>query len=108
MILRTFLLGFTLLSTACTSMVIGGGQTAGVHDQHDGRTLQQVDEDANITQDVRRVLSDYSTIDVDTSNGIVTLQGTVRSQGEITRIINQVYLIEGVQRVESYLRVSTP
>ena len=108
MILRTILLSFTLLSTACSSMVIGGGQTAGVHDQYDGRTLQQVNEDANITQDVRRVLSDYSTIDVNTSNGIVTLQGTVRSQGEITRIINQVYLIEGVQRVESYLRVSTP
>ena len=79
-----------------------------MHDQHDGRTLQQVSDDANITQDVQRTLSNYSTIDVDTSNGIVTLQGTVRSRDEITRIINQVYIIDGVQRVESYLRVSTP
>ena len=89
-------------------MVIGGGQTAGVHDQHDSRTLEQVNEDANITQDVRRLLGDYRTIDVDTSNGIVTLQGTVSSRDDLTRIINQVYLVDGVQRVESYLRVSTP
>ena len=108
MLLRVLLLSFTLVATACTSMVIGGGQTSGVHDQHDGRSLEQVDADANITQAVQRVLRHYKNIHVDTTNGIVTLTGTVASQYDIHRAINQAYQIDGVKRVESYLRVSSP
>jgi len=89
-------------------MVIGGGQTGGVHDQHDDRTLQQVSEDANITQRVQHILGNQTPIDVYTLNGVVTLQGTVTSQREIQRIISQVYQVDGVQRVESYLLVKTP
>jgi osmotically-inducible protein OsmY len=108
MILRILLLSFTLVATACTSMVIGGGQTGGVHDQHDNRTLQQVSEDADITQDVRSVLGSNSPITVSTVNGIVTLQGQVSSQREIPRIISKVYQVDGVQRVDSRLLVSSP
>lgn len=106
--LRLFFLSLSLFLTACTSMVIGGGQASDVYDQHDDRTLQQVSKDTYITQAVQRILSNYTTIDVDTANGIVTLQGKVNSRDEITQIINQVYLIDGVQRVESYLLVSPP
>jgi len=106
--LRILLLGFTLLSTACTSMVIGGGQSSGVYHQQDGRSLQQVSEDANITQRVQHILENHTQIDVDTSNGIVTLQGTATSQREVQRIISQVYRVDGVQRVESQLVVSSP
>ncbi|NNF95715.1 MAG: BON domain-containing protein [Halobacteria archaeon] len=108
MIRRILLLSFTLLATACTSMVIGGGQTSGVHDQHDSRSLQQVSEDANITQRIQRILENHTLVDVDTSNGIVTLQGTVTSQREVQRIISQVYRLDGVQRVDSQLVVSSP
>lgn len=89
-------------------MVLGGGQTGGVHDQHDGRTLQQVSEDADITQRVQGILENNKLVDVYTFNGIVTLQGTVSSQREVQRIINQVYRIDGVQRVKSHLLVSSP
>lgn len=106
--LRLLFLSLSLFLTACTSMVIGGGQASGVYNQHDDRTLQQVSKDTNITQAVQRILNNYTTIDVDTANGIVTLQGKVNSRDEITQIINQVYLIDGVQRVESYLVVSPP
>ena len=106
--LRILLLGFTLLSTACTSMVIGGGQSSGAYHQQDGRSLQQVSQDANITQRVQRALSNYSKIDVYTANGSVTLQGTVASQREKQRIISQVYRIEGVQHFDSQLVVSSP
>lgn len=108
MTLRIFMLSFSLLATACTSMVTGGGQTSGVHDRHDGRSLQQVSEDANITQSVQRILENHSLVDVDTANGIVTLLGTVTSQRELQRIISQVYQVEGVQRVESQLVVDSP
>ena len=108
MLLRTLILSFSLIATACTSMVIGGGQTAGEYEQHDGRTLEQIESDANITQAAQRVLRHYKAVDVNTANGIVTLQGSVASEYDIHRVINQVYKIDGVKRVESYLRVSTP
>ncbi len=88
-------------------MVIGGGQTPGQYDQHDGRTLEQVSRDANITQQAQKLLSRYKTINIDTNNGVVILQGTAKSNYEVTSIINQIYMIEGVQKVESYLRVRT-
>ena len=108
MFLRSLLLGFCVIATACTSMVIGGGQTAGEHAQNDSRTLEQVEADADITQAAQQVLRHYKTVNVDTANGVVTLHGTVASQYDVHRVINQVYKIDGVKRVESYLRVKTP
>jgi osmotically-inducible protein OsmY len=89
-------------------MVVGGGQQAGVHDQNDNRTLEQVSQDADITQDVRSILDGNSAVTVSTANGIVTLQGQVSSQREIQRIISKVYRVNGVQGVESLLVVRTP
>ena len=97
-----------LVLSACTSMVMGGGQQAGVNAQQDERSLEQVSQDAEITRHVRRVLGNPSTITVSTANGIVTLQGSVASQREVQRLIGQVYRVNGVQAVESQLIVSSP
>ena len=105
---RYILFSFILSLSGCTSMVIGGGQQAGVHDQNDNRTLESVSQDADITQEVRNVLDGNSSITVSTVNGIVTLQGQLSSQREIQRIISKVYRINGVQGVDSQLVVRTP
>lgn len=97
-----------LLLAACTSMILGGGQQAGVHVQQDDRTLEQVSQDAEITQNVRSLLGSHSAIAVSTANGIVTLQGSISSQREVQRLISMVYRVNGVQGVESRLTVSTP
>jgi len=101
---------FTVLFilAGCTSMVMGGGQQAGMHEHSDGRSLEQVSQDASITQDVRNMLGSNSPLAVSTANGIVTLQGQVSSQREIQRIISQVYRINGVQGVDSQLVIKTP
>jgi osmotically-inducible protein OsmY len=108
MTLRYILFSFLLSLTGCTSMVMSGGQQAGVHNQYDDRTLEQVSRDADITQDVRSMLGGNSPVTVSTANGIVTLQGQVSSQREIQRIISKVYRVNGVQDVDSQLVVKTP
>jgi osmotically-inducible protein OsmY len=104
-----YLFFFSLLLplTSCTSMVIGGGQQSGEYVLQEGRSLEQVSEDANITQAVRRILTKPSNVSVSTTNGIVTLQGTMDSQREIQRLISQVYRVDGVQDVDSQLDVRT-
>lgn len=99
---------FILILTACTSMVLGGGQQAGVHVQQDERTLKQVSQDADITQNVRRLLGSTSAIAVSTANGVVTLQGSASSQREVQRLISQIYRVHGVQGVNSQVVVRTP
>lgn len=106
---HTILLVFCLLGlSGCTSMMLGGGQQAGAHAQPDERSLDQVSRDAEITQNVRDVLGDPSTIAVSTANGVVTLEGTVASQREIQRLISRVYRVNGVQSVDSQLIVNSP
>lgn len=99
---------FILILTACTSVFLGGGQQAGVHDQQDDRTLKQVSQDAEITQNVRSLLGRNSPVAVSTANGIVTLHGSVSSQREVQRLISQIYRVHGVQSVNSQLVVRTP
>ena len=96
-----------LLLTACTSMILGGGQQAGVHVEEDSRSLEQVSQDAEITRAVRRLLDGHSPVTVSTRNGIVTLQGSMISQREIQRLISQVYRVNGVLGVNSQLGVRT-
>lgn len=106
--LYLLLLPSLLLFNGCTSMVLGGGQQAGIHTQQDDRSLEQVSQDADITQNVREVLGDLANVRVSTENGIVTLQGSVASQREMQRVISRVYRVNGVQGVESLLIVTTP
>ena len=105
---RYLFFSLMLFLTGCTSMVMGGGQQAGVHEQNDNRTLEQVSQDADITQKVRTLLDSNSPVTVSTANGIVTLQGQVASQRESQRIISKVYRIEGVQAVDSKLVIKAP
>jgi len=97
-----------LFLTGCTSMILGGGQQAGVHEQNDNRSLEQVSQDADITREVRSLLGSNSPVSVSTTNGIVTLQGQVASRREIQRIISKVYRVNGVQGVDSKLVIKTP
>ena len=105
---RYFFFSLVLMITGCTSMVMGGGQQAGVHEQNDNRSLEQVSQDADITQEVRSLLGSDSTVIVSTANGIVTLQGQVSSQRQMQRIISNVYRVNGVQGVDSKLVIKTP
>ncbi len=95
------------LLTACTSMILGGGQQAGVHVEQDNRSLEQVSQDTEITRAVRDLLDNRSPVTVSTANGIVTLQGVMASQREIQRLVSQVYRVNGVQGVNSELAVRT-
>ena len=108
MIFRILFLGYALLSTACTSFVMAGGQTGGVHEQHDGRTMEQVSKDTDITKRVQNLVGNLAQFDVHTMNGVVTLEGKVSSADEVQRIINQVYQLDGVRQVDSQLVVSSP
>jgi osmotically-inducible protein OsmY len=108
MAIRYSLFTLLLFLAGCTSMVMGGGQQAGMHEQPDGRSLEQVSQDADITQAVRNMLGSNPPLAVSTANGIVTLQGQVSSQREIQRIISRVYRINGVQGVDSQLVIKSP
>lgn len=102
------LLSCLFMLSACTSMVMGGGQQAGVYTQPDDRSLEQVSLDAEITQNVRIALGNPRAISVSTANGIVTLQGSVASERDIQRLVSRVYRVNGVQGVDSRLTVSSP
>ena len=105
---RYLFFSLMLFLTGCTSMIMGGGQQAGVHEQNDNRSLEQVSQDADITQEVRSLLGSNSPVSVSTANGIVTLQGQVASRREIQRIISKVYRVDGVLDVNSQLVANTP
>ena len=105
---RYLFFSLMLFLTGCTSMILGGGQQAGVHEQNDNRSLEQVSQDADITREVRSLLGSNSPVSVSTANGIVTLQGQVASRREIQRIISKVYRVNGVQGVDSKLVIKTP
>ena len=108
MMIRYSLFSVLFILTGCTSMVMGGGQQAGVNDYHDGRSLEQVSQDAAITQEVRSLLGNNSAVTVSTANGVVTLQGQISSRREIQRIISKVYRVNGVHAVDSKLVLKTP
>lgn len=94
-----------LILGACASISLGGAQQAGVYDQHDGRSLEEVSVDAEITERVQTALVNYPFIDVSTYDGVVTLNGKAGSQSEENYIIRKVENVSGVQRVESSIEV---
>jgi hypothetical protein len=75
------------------------------------KTISDTVEDVTITARVKTVLLndtelDATKIDVDTTQGVVTLSGTVRSSAEETRAIELVRRTPGVKEVNSTLLVS--
>jgi len=71
---------------------------------------QSLDDDAAITARVKTVLLNdqqvgATKIDVATSNGVVTMSGTVKSQADQTRAVDLARQTPGVKDVVSNLRV---
>jgi hyperosmotically inducible protein len=67
--------------------------------------------DASITAAVKMKMADDPDvgafdIDVDTENGVVTLNGTVKSQAEAQKAIAIAKSVEGVTNVKSNLKVA--
>jgi hyperosmotically inducible protein len=67
--------------------------------------------DASITSAIKMKLAnddltDALDIDVDTSNGMVTLKGTVSSQAEADRAVELARAVDGVKDVQSQLHIT--
>jgi len=78
-----------------------------------GKTVSETIDDATITARVKTALLNdpqvgATKIDVDTTNGIVTLSGTVKSQAEAARALELTRQAEGVTDVRSTLQVAPP
>jgi hyperosmotically inducible periplasmic protein len=72
----------------------------------------EVVTDASITAAVKMKMADDEmvkarNIDVDTKDGVVTLNGTVSSKAEEQKAIDLANSVDGVKRVVSNLRVSS-
>ena len=78
-----------------------------------GKTVSQTIDDATITAHVKTALLNdpqvgAMKIDVDTTSGIVTLSGAVKSQAEAARAIELARTATGVKEVKSTLQVTPP
>jgi len=94
--LISFALALLLSATGCTSMT---GQTAG----------QYVD-DSTITTSVKAKLvadkaANFTRIDVDTTNRVVSLTGVVESPEQKTRAQQIAMEVGGVRRVDNNLQI---
>jgi hyperosmotically inducible protein len=49
-----------------------------------------------------------TSIDVDVNRGVVTLTGVVRSEAERKKVVDTVYGIKGVQKVQTDLKIQAP
>lgn len=95
--------------TACATAVVGGA-AEGTYGREDGRSNQQLTEDARITSEVRQLiyrdgeLADAE-IRVNTRNGIVTLSGRVAHAGHIRRATGLARSVEGVKGIDMQLTI---
>lgn len=72
----------------------------------------EVVTDGSITAAVKMKMADdelvsASNIDVDTKDGVVTLNGTVHSKAEEQKAIDLAHSVDGVKRVVNNLKVSS-
>ncbi len=77
-----------------------------------GRTVGENIDDANITASVNATLvadkaSNFTRIDVDTTRGIVSLNGTVESAAQRARAEQLARRVDGVKTVVNNLQVAT-
>jgi len=77
-----------------------------------GRTISTTMDDAAITAQVKTTLLNdtqlnATKIDVSTSNGIVTISGTVRSKPEQDRAVQLARQVNGVKDVRANLTVGS-
>ena len=77
-----------------------------------GKTISTTMDDAAITAQVKTTLLNdtqlnATKIDVSTSNGVVTISGTVRSQPEQERAVQLARRVNGVRDVKANLTVGS-
>ena len=102
---------FAFALSGCTAMLLGGGNSDGTRLGSDGRSSTQTASDHAITSRVRNRLIDDAILGrydlrVETMNGHVILHGTVGSYEARERATRLAGAVEGVQRVDSRIRVS--
>lgn len=104
------LLSTSVCLSGCAALVIGGAAATGYAVNKDERTARQVADDASITTAITtKFLADKYvqglTINVDTYNRVVTLNGTANSRFSIERAEAMARATRGVLDVKNNLRV---
>jgi hyperosmotically inducible periplasmic protein len=98
------------VSTSVASNSMPGGVTGAVSDAA-GKVTEAVDDAAITTAIKAKLIGDSSVsgtkIHVDTKDGVVTLQGTVKSEDEKSKAVQIARDTKGVQRVEDQLTVQS-
>jgi hyperosmotically inducible protein len=113
--LAVALMGILLLTGlwGCWPVALMGGTAAGYYVGNDERDFNQITDDASITAAVKssffkdREVSAWD-INVDTRNGVVTLNGTVSSLAKEERAIELAQTVAGVKKIISRLTIVTP
>jgi len=109
--MRIWLVAACLLAlSGCTAMLLGGGNSDGTQLGRDTRSQAQVATDGAVSAAVRNrfigdaVLGRYN-LRVETVDNIVILHGTVGSYDARDRAVRLARAVDGVQRVDSRIRV---
>ena len=114
MVLMKALVSVLLLASlwGCWPLAVVGGGAAGYYVGNDDRDVNQIADDASITAAVKssflkdRAVSAWD-INVDTRNGVVTLNGTVSSLEKEERAIELTQKVQGVKKIISRLTIVT-
>jgi hyperosmotically inducible periplasmic protein len=107
-------LGIGCRTAKNTGTAVGEGAEAGAKEVgHAAESAGKKVEDASITAAVKMKFANDETvsasrIDVDTKNGMVTLNGTVNSQVEADRAVALARTVDGVKNVNNNLSVAPP
>ena len=113
--MNTFRLGVVMLLVAgslqgCAILVVGGAAGGGYYVAKDKRSINEITADARITYAINaKYLKDDLVspvdVDVDTYEGVVTLQGMVDNPATARRAYDLAYSVEGVKQVISKLTI---
>ena len=104
------LVSIALATNGCALLLVGGGATGGYYVAKDERPIGQILSDATITASVKtKLVRDEQIagldINVDTHEGVVTLNGHVPSAVRAKRAIALARSVKGVANVKSRLVV---
>ena len=99
------------MTTRLTVRLLAGALVLALVSVACGKSIGETIDDATITARVKTILLNDPQvgglrIDVDTSLGVVTMSGTVKSQAEEQRAIQLARSVTGVRDVKSTLQVN--
>jgi osmotically-inducible protein OsmY len=99
------------MTTRLTVRLLAGALVLALLSVACGKSIGETIDDATITARVKTILLNDPQvgglrIDVDTSLGVVTMSGTVKSQAEEQRAIQLARSVTGVKDVKSTLQVN--